>query len=237
MKNTKAMDAAVETALSILKEDYKLTPVDPGCFGTIKVYGAMKFLVEQYRVEGIGNLSVMRMKMGLPLMTMATVVVTPFEKNLPLMSVDFIYMMGNRKAYIEFYDLAAKKDENYLRHISRLAAISQRYAFLPACPPAPAWYDHLLTATAYRGGKAADDGQLIDLLSACVRGFAEMCADAPQLDETEQAEKRRITAEYVDTLVKQGGTSTNVFKKALGEETTREFFDKVFFGTESFGKE
>lgn len=232
MKNTKAMDAAVETALSILKEDYKLTPVDPGRFGAIKVYGAMKFLVEQYTMEGIGNLSVMRMKMGLPLMTMATVVVTPFEKNLPLMSVDVIYMMGNRKAYIEFYDLVAQKDEHYLRHISRLAAISDRYAALPPCPPAPAWYDHLLTATAYRGGKAADDALLLALLGECVRDFTEMCAAAPGLNEAERAEKRRLTAEYVDTLVKQGGASTNVFKKALGEETTREFFSKVFFGTE-----
>ena len=232
MNNTKAMDAAVETALSILKENYKLTPVDPGRFGTIKVYGMMKFLVEQYTMEGIGNLSVMRMKMGLPLMTMATVVVTPFEKNLPLMSVDFIYMMGNRKAYIEFYDLVAKKDEGYLQHISRLAAISQQYAALPPCPPAPAWYDHLLTATAYRAGKAADDRQLIALLGECVRGFAEMCVEAPGLNEAEQAEKRRITAEYVDSLVQRGGTSTNVFKKALGEETTRAFFGKVFFGTE-----
>lgn len=236
MKNTKAMDAAVETALSILKKDHRLTPVDPGRFGTLKVYGVMKFWVEQYHVEGIGNLSVMRMKMGLPLMTMATVVVTPFEKNLPLMSVDFIYMVGNRRAYIEFYDLVARKDKSYLHDISRLAAISQRYAALPPCPPASAWYDQLLTATIYRGGKAADDPLLIDMLGECVRGFAEMCAAAPQLDGTEQAEKRRITAEYVDTLVKQGGTSTNVFKKAFGEETTREFFGKVFFGTGSFGK-
>lgn len=148
------------------------------------------------------------------------------------MSVVLIYMMGDRKAYIEFYDLVAWKDESCLRHISRLAAVSQQYASLPPCPPAPAWYDHLLTATAYRAGKAADDPQLLDMIGVCVRGFAEMCADASRLDETEQAEKRRITAEYVDTLVKRGGTSANVFKKALGEGTPREFFGKVFFGTE-----
>lgn len=233
MKNTQAMNAAVETALSLLREKYALTPVDPGRFGVIKVYGVMKFLVEQYVVEGIGNLSVMRMKMGLPLMTMATVVVTPFEKNAPLMSADFIYMMGNRKAYIEFYDLVARKDENYLSHISRLASISERYAALPPCPPAPAWYDGLLTATAYRGGKSGDDRQLIALLGDCVSGFLELCAAAPRLDGAQQAEKRRLTAGYVDGLVERGGTSTNVFKKALGEETTREFFGKVFFGTGS----
>lgn len=69
MKNTQAMNAAVDTALSLLREQCRLTPVDPGRFGVIKVYGVMKFLVEQYILEGIGNLSVMWMKMGLPLMT------------------------------------------------------------------------------------------------------------------------------------------------------------------------
>lgn len=233
MRNTQAMNTAVDVALSRLRERHKLTPVDPGRFGTIKVYGVMKFLVEQYILEGIGNLSVMRMKMGLPLMTMATVVVTPFEKDIPLMSADFIYMMGSRKAYIEFYDLVVQKNQGYLDHISRLASISERYASLSPCPPAPAWYDHLLTATAYRSGKAADDQQLIALLGECVDGFLEMCAATPQLDEAAQSEKRRLVSGYVDGLVRRGGTSTNVFKKALGEETTREFFGKVFFGTES----
>lgn len=232
MKNTEAMNAAVETTLSLLREKYSLTPMDPGHFDVIKVYGVMKFLVEQYAIESIGNLSVMRMKMGLPLMTMATVVVTPFERNLPLMSADLIYMIGNRKAYIEFYDLVARKDENYLSHISRLASISDHYVSLPPCPPAPAWYDDLLTATTYRGGKAEDDQQLISLLGECVSGFLEMCSAAPQLNNAEKVEKRRITAGYVDRLVNQGGTSTNVFKKVLGEEKTREFFSKVFFGTE-----
>ena len=231
MNNTRAMNTAVETALSILREGHRLTPVDPGHFGTIKICGVMKFLVEQYAMEGVGNLSVMRMRMGLPLMTMATVVVTPFEKNLPLMSADLIYMMGRRKVYIEFYDLAAQKDERYLRHIARLASISERYASLPPCPPAPAWYDHLLAATVYRSGKAGDDGQLLDLLGDCIRGYSEMCADTPRLDVPKQAEKRRITVGYVDGLVERGGTSTNLFKKALGEDITREFFSKVLFGT------
>lgn len=229
MKNAQAMDAAVEAALTALSAGRTLTPEDPGRFGTIRVYGIMKFLVEQYTLEGIGNLSVMRMRMGLPLMTMATVVVTPFEKNAPLMSADYIYMMGKRKAYVEFYDLVAQKDESYLAHIGALAAIGERYGSLAPCPPAPAWYDHLLTATAYKSGTAHDDETLIELLRECTQSYLTMCDAAPRLDEAGQAEKRRLTAEYVDGLVRQGGTSTNVFKKALGEEVTREFFSRVFF--------
>lgn len=234
MKNVQAANAAAEAALEVLRQGGRLTPADPGKYRTIKVYGIMKFLVEQYTLEGVGNVSVMRLKMGLPLMTMTTVVVTPFEKNAPLMSADYIYMMGNRKAYIEFYDLVAEKDESYLAHVGALASLAdgEKYASLVPCPPAPAWYDHLLTATAYKSGKAADDERLISLLRECTQGYLELCAAAPALDGAAQAEKRRITAAYVDGLVAKGGTSTNVFKKALGEETTREFFGKVFFGVD-----
>ncbi len=232
MKNREAMNAAVEAALAVLREGHTLTPVDAGKYRTIKVYGMMKFLVDQYTLEGVGNVSVMRLDMGLPLMTMATVVVTPLEKNAPLLSADYIYMMGSRKTYIEFYDLVAEQDENYRARIAALAAIGEKYGSLGSCAPAPAWYDHLLTATAYKSGKAADDGALIALLTDCVRGYMELCDVAPVLDEAGREEKRRITAQYVDGLVEQGGTSTNVFKKALGEETTRDFFGRVFFGTE-----
>lgn len=231
MKNKEAMNAAVEAALGILREGRALTPVDAGRYKTIKVYGVMKFLVDQYTLEGVGNVSVMRLNMGLPLMTMATVVVTPFEKNAPLLSADCIYMMGNRKTYIEFYDLVAERDESYRTHIAALAEIGERYGSLGSCAPAPAWYDHLLTATAYKSGKAADDETLIALLTDCVRGYMELCDAAPVLDGAGREEKLCVTARYVDGLVKQGGTSTNVFKKALGEETTRDFFGRVFFGT------
>ena len=37
--------------------------------------------------------------------------------------------------------------------------------------------------------------------------------------------------EYTDGLIEKGGISTDVFKKDLGEEETKKFFDSVFFGT------
>ena len=39
------------------------------------------------------------------------------------------------------------------------------------------------------------------------------------------------TMDYTDGLIEKGGISTDVFKKELGEEETKNFFDHVFFGT------
>lgn len=59
----------------------------------------------------------------------------------------------------------------------------------------------------------------------------ETAKDLPLLSDEEKAAKLAITQEYCDNLVEKGGVSTDVFKKALGSETTKDFFDKVLFGT------
>ena len=51
----------------------------------------------------------------------------------------------------------------------------------------------------------------------------------------EMSAKRKLCKEYSDGLISNGGISTDVFKEQLGEDTTRDFFDKVLFGTEHYG--
>ena len=53
----------------------------------------------------------------------------------------------------------------------------------------------------------------------------------PILPEEEKNEKKNITLAYTDGLIEKGGISTDVFKKELGPEVTKDFFDRVFFGT------
>ena len=37
-------------------------------------------------------------------MQMVSYIITPFKKDMPMLSMDFMYILGNRKAYAEFYD-------------------------------------------------------------------------------------------------------------------------------------
>ena len=94
--NVKAMDACVDAVLQELRSNHTVTAVDAGEYEELTIYGIMKFDVQQYDIEDVGNLSVMKVNMGV--MQMATVVITPQDKNLPLLSADFMYILGNRKA-------------------------------------------------------------------------------------------------------------------------------------------
>ena len=228
-KNVAAMNRGVDMALEELNKNYKLTAVDPGQFKELKIYGIMKFRVEQYDIEDLGNLSVMRVNVGA--MQMSTFVITPFDKNLPLLSVDYMYMLSNRKAYIEFYDLVKEKDEQYMQLMDDLNAVKANYSHLEDTQPSEAWYDHLLTVASFKIAKSDADDDLINMLLDSMRVYLEHGKKLPALSEAERAEKLAITSEYSKGLIEKGGICTDVFKKQLGYDVTKQFFDSVFFGT------
>lgn len=228
-KNVKAMNDCIDSVLAELKEHYTVTPIDAGEYAEMTVSGIMKFHVEQYNIEELGNLSIMRVNMGV--MQMATVVITPKDKNMPLLSADYMYILANRKSYLEFYDVVKEKDEPYNQLLTDLSGALEKYQHLDNVETTPAWYADLLTVTSYKGGSFSEDETLKNMLVDSVKVYCEHSKELPPLSEDERAEKLAITTEYTDGLIEKGGISTDVFKKSLGDEETKKFFDNVFFGT------
>lgn len=227
--NVKAMNRCIDAVLKELEEHYTVTKLEIGEYSEMKLFGLMKFDVEQYQIEQLGNLSVMRVNMGL--MQMATVVITPKDKNLPLLSADYMYILSNRKCYLEFYDVVKEKDDRYMQLLSALSDVIGQYEHLENIEVAPAWYQSLLTVTTYKAGKTSMDADLEKMLIDNLHTYLEQSQQFPLLTEEERVEKQNITLDYTDGLIENGGISTDVFKKALGDEETKKFFDQVFFGT------
>jgi len=228
-RNVKAMNNCVDAVLTEIQQHYTVTPCDAGEYEELKMYGIMKFDVEQYDIAEIGNLSIMRVNMGF--MQMATAVITPRDKNLPLLSADYMYILSNRKSYLEFYDVVKEKDEAYNQLLTALSDVQANYDHLENIETTPAWYQHLLTVTSYKAGSPKEDTVLEQMLVDSLNAYLEHAKQLPLLTDTEKQEKLAITVEYTDGLIEKGGISTDVFKKELGDEETKKFFDKVFFGT------
>ena len=228
-KNIKSMNKAVDDAMAVISERYTVTEEDPGEYGKMTINGIMKFDVKQYDVEGVGNLSVMTMNAGM--MQMISLILNPQEKNMPLVSADFMYIITTRKAYYELYDLVDTKDEKYEAILDAFRNISGPYDSLEDTSSTPAWFDNLRNATMYKIGKPADDEALSEMLCDGLEAVLDASADLPQLTEEEQKTKNEITKQYTDGLISNGGISTDMFKSSLGEDVTRDFFSKVLFGT------
>lgn len=232
-KNMKAMNRTLDSGMETISKYAKVTPVDAGEYKEIKMYGLMKFDVSQYDISDLGNLSVMKVNMGF--MQMVSYVITPYKKGMPLLSMDFMYIMGNRKAYAEFYDLVPDTStEEYKQVIDKIKEFEGRFSNLDDLQTEPAWYDELMTVVLHKQTKSANDGRVEEMFCDAIRTYMEAADGLEELSDEEKAEKLEITQKYCNDLVEKGGVSTDVFKKQLGEEKTKDFFDKVFFGTERY---
>jgi hypothetical protein len=208
--------------LDAIREIYSLCEVDAGEFSTLKANG-MRFSVRAYRAEGLGHVSVMTAKGFFGLMKMDTLMIVPSEKDLPLYSYDRIYAMGNDTLIVELYDTLTE-----VLDLSELDRIKAKFSHLPERDPGTHWYDNIkLPQSISKKGKKS---QATDLDALTIQHFAAYL-NAPAADVANRAKKKELSSLYVDGLLSQGGPSTDVFKKSLGEEKTEKLFKEVLFGT------
>ena len=212
--------------LDLIKKNHALNPKSVGEFKTFKAKG-MTFVCEAFDAEGLGHVSVMRAKGFFGLMKMDTLVIAPIEKDLPLLSYDRIYAMGNDTLIVELYDTMGESKPE----LAAINAVKMKYARLPerfAEGEEPAhWYDGIrLTETTSKKGKKGNtadfDAYTLDYVSAYLSLEGEKCDRDVKIARTEI---------YATGLITQGGPATDVFKQEFGEEKTGEIIRGVLFGT------
>jgi hypothetical protein len=209
--------------LEIIAERYPLSPKDAGEFKTLTVNG-MTFEISPYYAAGLGHVSLMHGAASFAPMAVDTLIVAPYEKELPLLSYDRISAMGTDTLFVEFYDtLTAPCD------MSSVETARDSGRALPDHDPGAHWYDSIrLKESLFKKAGADQTPALDELAKAVFRAYALIPAPAP----ASLAEKRRKTADYVSALLSHGGPSTDPFIKQLGEAKTRDLYTKVLFGTE-----
>ena len=208
--------------LSMIKERFPLKEKNVGAFASLKANG-MKFTVSAYEAEGLGHVSVMTAKGFFGLMKMDTLIVNPKTLDLPLYSYDRILAMGNDTLIVELYDTMVEPLDT-----EALKAVNEAYKDLPERDPGTHWYDGIkLKESVSKKGK-----RLTERFDAYTKDYTNAYLGLPAKPVTDAAAKREKANAYVEGLLKNGGPSTDVFKKALGEQKTAELFRKVLFGTE-----
>ena len=232
-KNNRVMQETIDKGLGLMREHYTVTELDAGEFEDMRFYGIMKFHVDQYEVKELGNLSVMTADMGF--MQMVSFMITPFEKDLPLCTLDYMYILNNRKSYVEFYDLVGNPDTAEYRGVqTALRDMTARYADFEEIPAEPHWYDTYLNVVMHKKLSKDAEARNQDMFCDALRTYldASDALDAGTADARQHQWVNTLT--YSNGLIEKGGVSTDVFKKALGEEKTRAFFNGVFFGTYNY---
>jgi len=213
----------IQKLLDAIAQRYPLTEKDAGQFRRLKASG-MQFSIRAYNAAGLGSVSLMTASGFFGLMKMDTLIITPTEIDMPLLSYDRVLAMGNDTLIYELYDTFTEKAA-----LPSVAAVKAEYASAPDHDLGEHWYDSIKLADSIsKKGKKAHTAAFDMLAGSYMDAFLTDCAKAAPCDAAAKREKASV---YVEGLLTHGGPSTDVFKKALGEETTAELFRNVLFGT------
>lgn len=213
----------IQKMLRTITAKNHLNAITIGEYAKMKV-GVMKFQIWAFHAEGLGHVSAMQASGMFGLMKMDTLIINPTEKDMPLFSYDRVHAMGNDTLIYELYDTILEKAD-----LNRVEDVKEKYRHLPDHDLGEHWYDSIkLAISLSKKGKkvhtAAFDACAMEYLAAYLE-------DAAEADYCEPAGKKEKASVYVEGLLSNGGPSTDVFKKGIGDEKTAELFRNILFGT------
>ena len=213
----------IEKLLKTIETKYPLTEQDAGDYAKLKANG-MKFSIHAYKAEGLGWISVMTASGFFGLMKMDTLIINPTEADMPLLSYDRVHAMGNDTLIYELYDTLVGQPD-----LSLLDKAKGRTNLLPDHDLGKHWYDGIkLPQSLSKKCKKVQTPAFDDAAHQYLVAFLNDAKSAPACEAQAKQEKASV---YVEGLLSNGGPSTDVFKKSLGEEKTAELFRTVLFGT------
>lgn len=214
----------IDKIIEITSSAFQLKERETGEFKTAKV-GPMTFTTRCFEVSGVGNMSIMTGKALFGLMKMDTVVINPFDCDMPLLSYDRIKAMGNDTLIAELYDTRLDKSDTF----ESMKSLKDTVKDIPDYNLEKRWYDSIrLDASVDKKGKKKDSSALDKLVVEFVSSYIELLKNAPACDR--QA-KIKAASVYTEGLLSNGGASTDQFVKAKGRGYTEKFFREYLFGT------
>lgn len=218
------MDALLNSILGQMEGSLGIRPAGvPDKFRKIRVKG-MPFHISRYVADGCCNVAVM--EVNILIMKMFAVIVTPFDKQAPLVCLDVVRVPRKTKYICEVYEFDgpcyAPRYENIVSD------------YLDVEPLPQAWYSNLLTFVKHFKGLPGHQGkkQCECFIREFVNRTCGIYSDADIIGAPGCEERDRQIGqirEYAHGLIEKGGVSTDAFKTALSTEQITELYDTVLF--------
>ena len=226
--NSALIEQRLEVGLARLREHYKVAEcaVDPVLANP--VIGGRPHHARRFDVEGVGNLLAMTVTEAEE-NQLSSFVITPYAKDLPLFSTDYVYSKERRFFLIEIYDLTIQHGKAYEEGLTALANCAASWSDMPDFPTRPCWYDDIRPLCIAKAPDIAQDELAISRFIEALDQFISMEQAMPPLTGDELQKKQRLNKAYADRLIDEGGVSTDLFVQAIGPQNTRRFFEEVFF--------
>lgn len=231
--NLRRIEKRINAGLELLDRNYEVTEIPvKDIFKSFTVAGR-RHVVRQFEIDGVGNLLIMTNPDD-GMMQMDTFTITPYYKNLPLFTTDYMYFEDHMSFLNEIYDLVETKDDRYSSYIGRFKRNCAAVSSLEDMKIPPCWYDDIRPVVVAKNASYDDEDLVFDLFLKNLQTFIDMEKSYPELSGEHMRIKWEKNYEYARALVEDGGVSTKLFVESLGADETKEFFYSVFFAPDRF---
>lgn len=231
--NCLLIDKRLNSGLELISKHYDVSEFDVDTVLANPVIGNRPHHARHFDIKGVGNLLMMSVK-DADENQLSSFVITPYSKNLPLFSTDFVYSGEKRFFLFEIYDLSVTHDEIYDSGIQTFSAFGKCLSDMPDIPTRPCWYDSIRPVCFAKAPDISQDDLSIRRFLEFLELFILMEQASPALSNEGMRQKWEKNKEYANRLIDAGGVSTELFTAELGAENTRRFFHEVFFGADCY---
>ena len=230
-RNTKLVYKSIEDIINLIKSKYSLKSIDIGEFKKLTAYGVISFNSEIYHIKDLGILSILTSNLGF--MQLFTLQIVPFEKDLPLLTVDIMYMFNKRIFFIEIYDLMLdNKNAEYKSFLNQVEEVKKHFSEFENFKAKENWYTQLLSGLLSKKYTIKDEQKFVELLNKIITMFIEYSIKEKKIENLEK--KVALVEGFGNKLVDKSGISTDMFKRLFGVDRTRKFLGNVLFGYYTF---
>lgn len=204
-----------EILLKRISEEFKLTKVDIGEDSYLKKKG-MKFQIEVYKVEDIGQLFLMKMSGMFGLMKMETMTFTINQKDVPLIDADYIKAFGKETFIVELYNFMINPyKEQYLEEYRKIKELDNDLLEYEA---EPGWYEAYRYPETYKKTGKKLTNRYINTANKYIDTFIKQIKELELCDK--DLKQKRIE-DFANELFSKGGPAVNTFKKLFGVDTAK----------------
>ncbi len=223
MQNTDNIGTYV---LETLKARYEVNEKDIGSDAKLDK-GLMHFTVRSFDITGIGTLCLLNMKGMFGLMKMETIVLSVFTKDVPLLNIDTVSVMGTATRLAELYD--TRIGEKNTRFEEACQAIKEADNDLPDYSSGPHWYDDFRMACTYSKKTKGSD---LRTKTSCMKYFDAYMKELELAEDCDPDAKRKANSILPQGLLEHGGPAVDQVRKMFGEELASRLILSHMYGIE-----
>lgn len=212
----------IQKMMEAIKSKYTCKAVDAGVFAKVVIDGA-NFKIEAYDVAGIGRVATVQMKRLIGFWEMQSLIITPFEKDMPI-----YYYNRHREKGNYFYRWEVFDTQLNPINMDSMFAVVGKYSSFPDELQNERWYDYLKLQGLVKKVPKNEKESLSPMVLEHFESYMGMLEQAASCKSTE---KKKKVAVFVDELCKQSGIAiVEIFIANYGENIATKLCNEVLFG-------